>query len=387
MHILFLQFYLPLLPDYPEIANIMRDQGHDVWIGLPGRGQSIQSIEWHDGKEIVAVQTSRFDNAQGRVGQRLAYYSLLQRVRRFIRETEPDIVQIDTHDVFRLTPLGMPKKTRFILDMRQINEAYGSGIIGRTTSWLRNKFRLIDSRLTFDRTTFLHEAGAQKVLGDEWRRWATVVPMAASQSFLSAQHSQDYDGLTDRPVRFIYVGNLMRVRRLERVIEAADLVRRQTDRFCITLLGSNQSDSYYPDLIRQLKLDDLVTIHSPVPHDQVPQAILTHDVALAYVPELPLDWQYHPTLKIIEYRALGIPIIASDFLPNRELVEHGVTGLLVQNSAASLADAMLRYINDRAFLKNNYENARNSRQGATWPDVTRQYIDLYQQLLGNSPQG
>ncbi|MBP9500798.1 MAG: glycosyltransferase family 4 protein [Candidatus Promineofilum sp.] len=380
MHVLLLQFYYPLPPDYPEMAHIMRGHGHVVWIGTPGQDQSIQ---WHDGKEIIAVQNSHYEKAQGTIGRRLAKYRLFRDVRRFIRETEPDIVQIDAHNLFRLMPLGMPGKTKFIHDMRQINEVYGTGIIGQALAGLRNKSRLIDSRFSFDRTTFLHEAGAQKVLGNEWRRWATVVPLATSEPFLNAERSQDYGGMSDRPVRFIYIGSLGRVRRLERIIEAADLMCRQTDQFCITLLGSDRSDGFYPDLIRRLKLDDLVTIHPSVPHNQVPQAILAHDVALAYVPEVPLDWQYHPTMKIIEYRALGIPIIASDFLPNRELVEHGVTGLLAQNSAESLAEAMLRYVNDRALLQDNYEDARNRRHGLTWPEVSQQYINLYQQLLDN----
>lgn len=382
MHVLLLQLYSHRpTPDYDEIASQLRGLGHVVWVGTPTEEQSIQ---WHDGTGIVAVQEAEPTQGKGPIARRLARLAMLRRVRRFIREVEPDIVQINTFSLFRLIPLGVSGKTRFIFDMRQINEAHGTGFFGRIAAGLRNKSRLIDARLTFDRTTFLHEAGAQKVLGDNWRRWASVVPMGVSPHFLSAERSPDDDGAAGRPVEFIYIGSLGRIRRLERVIEAAALVRQQTDQFRVVFLGHDRSDGFYPDLIRRLKLDDRVCIHPPVPYDQVPKTTLAHDVALAYVPEMPLDWQYHPTLKILEYRALGMPIIASDSAPNRAMVQPRVNGLLVENSAASLADAMLRYINDRALLERNRQEAQRARQGLTWAEVTTQYLDLYHRLLNAS---
>jgi glycosyltransferase involved in cell wall biosynthesis len=110
--------------------------------------------------------------------------------------------------------------------------------------------------------------------------------------------------------------------------------------------------------------------------------VLEHDVALAYVPESPANWLYQPTLKVLEYRALGIPILASDNLPNRDVVEQGVNGLLIQNSVDALAEGMLCFVRDRELLQSCKSNAHQMRQGETWAAVAKLYEqDVYQGLV------
>jgi glycosyltransferase involved in cell wall biosynthesis len=315
----------------------------------------------------------------GRRVNKLIHYN---RVRRFIRETRPDVVQLNTFDLFRFLPLAMPRNIQFVFDVRQINEQHGSGLLGKIKASLANKSRVFFSRVLFDRTTFLHEAGARHVLGSDWSRWATVVPMGVDPHFLTTERPEPLAEATDRPVRFIYIGRLARRRRLELLLEAAARVRQQAGRFRLVFMGYEASDGFYAETIRKLKLDDIVCIRPPVPYEQVPGEVLEHDVALAYVPELPADWQYQPTLKILEYRALGMPVIASDFLPNRDLVEDGVNGLLASNAAADIAAAMRQFIDDPVFLANCRNNAQAMRESLTWEQVAEQYLAVYRQLVG-----
>jgi glycosyltransferase involved in cell wall biosynthesis len=183
-------------------------------------------------------------------------------------------------------------------------------------------------------------------------------------------------------VSFIYIGRLTRRRRLERILDAAALVRQETERFRVVFMGYDASDGAYADHIARLGLGDVVTIRPPVPYETVPREVLAHDVALAYVPELPADWMYHPTLKVLEYRALGLPIIATDFRPNRELIDEGVNGLLVENTPQSIAAAMLRFVANPAFLAQSRAAAAARREGLTWDVVAAQYERLYQRLAG-----
>jgi glycosyltransferase involved in cell wall biosynthesis len=378
MRILLTQLYSSQpTPDYDKIAAEMRARGHDVWVGTPN---AAGAVEWLDGDRVVATQPAVGRSRLPRpIAGRLAKIALLKRVRRFVRQVQPDIVQLNAFDLFRLMPLGMPRRIHFILDMRQINELYGSGLFGRAKAAVLNRSRALYSRALFERTTFLHEAGAEQVLGRPWPRWATVVPMGVDPQFLTATHREPgSDG--DAPVNFIYIGRLARRRQLERVLEAAARVRQRTDRFRVVFIGYDASDGYYAETIRRLELDDLVCIRPPVPYEQVPEVVPESDVALAYVPELPADWQYHPTLKILEYRALGMPVIASDFLPNRSFVENEVNGLLTSNTPDDIAAAMLRFINDPEFLTNCRANAQAMREGLTWDKVAEDYLDLYGRL-------
>ena len=379
MHILLAQFYSSQpTPDYDKFAAEMRARGHVVWVGTPNVAGD---IEWHDGRGVVAsVPAGRLPLPRP-LARRLTKFDRFRRVRRFIAQTAPDIVQVNAFDLFRFLPPGMPRRTRFILDVRQINEQHGAGPFGRARAALQNKARALYSRLIFDHTTFLHAAGARHVLGDDWARWATVVPMGVDPQFLTADPPAER--APSRPVEFVYVGRLTRRRRLERILDAAALVRRQTDNFRVRFMGYDASEGFYSDAIGRLGLESLAAISPPIPYEQVPAATVAHDVALALVPEQPADWMYHPTLKILEYRALGLPIIATDFAPNREFVTDGANGLLVQNTAESIAAAMLRFIGEPGFLARSRAEAQTMRTGLVWHKVADQYLALYELLLGD----
>lgn len=384
MHILLAQFYSSQpTPDYDKIAVEMRARGHTVWVGTPN---AVGDVDWHDGQRIVAnlpgYGRSRLPR---KLANRLAKIAMFRRVHRFVAQTRPDIVQLNAFELFRLLPLGAPRETHYILDVRQVNEQHGTGPIGRARAALANNARGFYSRHLFKRTTFLHPAGARRVLGDEWTRWASIVPMGVDRQFLAVERppiEADRRG----PVVFIYIGRLTQRRRLERILDAAALVRRETGNFRVIFLGYDASDGAYAERIRQLGLGGVVSIRPPIAYEQVPAAVAATDVALAYVPERPADWMYHPTLKILEYRALGMPIIATDFLPNRELIEDGANGLLVQNTAESIASAMLRYICDPSFLAHSRAAALARRQGQTWEAIATHYLTLYEGLRAGRGQ-
>ena len=381
MHILLAQFYSSQpTPDYDKFAAEMRALGHVVWVGTPN---AAGDVVWHDGAAVVATVAAGRLPLPRPLARRLAKLDRFRRVRRFIAQTAPDVVQVNAFDLFRFLPLAAPRRARYILDVRQINEQHGTGLFGRAKAAWQNRARGFYSRRLFDHTTFLHAAGAQQVLGDDWSRWSTVVPMGVDPQFLAAEPPPATPADRARPVSFIYIGRLTRRRRLERILAAAALVRRQTEGFRVVFMGHDASDGTYADTIRRLELGDRVSIRPPIPYEQVPAAVLAHDVALAYVPELPADWMYHPTLKVLEYRALGLPIIATDFRPNRELVEDGANGLLIENTPESIAAAMLRYICEPEFLAHSRATAAARREGLTWDAVAAQYLTLYERLVAD----
>lgn len=384
MHILLAQFYSSqTTPEYNKIAAGLRERGHRVWLATPNRSGD---LEWHDGQRIVAAQPLIAETAagstKGSAGRFRIKLDYFRRIRDFIRDTRPDIVQINAGGFFRFMPLLMPASTHFVLDVRQIGERHGRGLASGTKSLLYNKSRALYSRFIFDRTCFLHWAGARHVIGDKWERWATVVPMGVDQQFLTAGRNLTYIAAERPKVRFIYVGRLAKRRQLELIIQAAANVREKTDRFQVNFVGFDMSEGFYQRWIDELKLQDVVTIKPPIPYETVPGVILEHDVALAVVPAEPADWMYHPTLKILEYRALGIPTIATDFLPNREMVQDGVNGILVENDVDEIAQAMLRFIEDRAFLQQSRDNAVAMRTGLTWNEAAAMYEkEVYEPLL------
>lgn len=390
MHIALVQFYSsPPTPDYDEIASVLRAWGHTVWVGTPDQ---IGRLVWHDGERGLAAQRgpARLPGTLLRIPvvaqvlRRVVFYAFMLRVRGFLRQARPDIVQVNRTLGAWLLPLRMPSAMCFILDIRQAGEKAGRGLIGRSRDWRAIRTWGMWSRYIYDCACFLHPAAARRVLGKGWSRWGSVVPLGLDDRFLAPFPEQETAARPNSLVRFIYVGTISRRRLLERILFAVQRILHHTDEFQVVLLGPDKAEGFYQRLVNELKLTSIVAIEPPVPYQDVPEVISNYDVALAYVPSLP-QWQYQPTLKAVEYRALGMPIIATDIEPNREIVQNGVNGLLVQDSVEGLAEGMLRFVADRDFLVGCKENAQAMRDGLTWNEVAKMYEqDVYLRCQGRN---
>jgi len=87
--------------------------------------------------------------------------------------------------------------------------------------------------------------------------------------------------------------------------------------------------------------DEAVTVTGSVPHEEVPGWLALATVGVAPYP--PLDDFYFSPLKVVEYMAAGLPVIASNIGQLSELVVSGQTGLLVPpGDVAALTGALSR---------------------------------------------
>jgi glycosyltransferase involved in cell wall biosynthesis len=361
-------------PAYGQLAEALRRRGHDVWIGSP---DDEFDLAWHNGQDVVercmgpGLRTGRPDKRPAFV-QNLSF---LFRVRRSIRRNLPDVVQVNpaAFPFVGALPFGMPSRIHFVIDWRQVPAPAATGPLQRWKQAVKHVLRAASSRYLFERATFLHEAAAQVLLGSRWMRWATVVPLGVDDQFVKVPPLATSGGAAGK-VRFLYIGSLTRIRRLECLLKAAELLQRRTTDFELQLVGPDGAAGHYQAEIRRLGLDNVATVLPPVPYSEIPRIVSGADIALAYVPDEPADWRYQPTLKVLEYRAAGVPIIATDLIPNREEIDHGVNGLLCKNDPAAWADAMGSFIGNVERLHDFRDRAQSMRKCAfTWHDVARMY--------------
>ena len=384
MHILFVQFYSSApAPDFHEMAKALRSWGHDVLVGTPNRGGD---LEWRDGERAIAVipgpgQVSewiRHIRPLELIATRLLQIRFIMRVRAFIRMRGAEIVQVNPPDYACLIPLLMPKSMFFILDVRQAGEVGRGGLTGKFKNWKSIAALRVNGRYFYDHACFATEAAARRVLGDRWQRWATVHRVGQDPRFLEFRWDNVVGTQRQGAVRFVYIGTLSRVRALEHVFAAVEWLLDRTKDFRVEFVGPDEAGGFYHRLLDEKHLGHVIGLKPAVQYQQVPRIVASFDVALAYVPPL-ADWKYQPTLKVLEYRALGMPIIASDNEPNRDVVEDGVNGVLINDSVEGLGSAMLRFVEDRDFLRTCQLNARSMRRGRTWSESARRYEEVVYQ--------
>lgn len=110
--------------------------------------------------------------------------------------------------------------------------------------------------------------------------------------------------------------------------------------------------------------------------DAVPSLLLSMDAAVAPYPDLrPF---YFSPLKLYEYMAAGLAVVASRVGQVAEVVEHGRTGFLVPpGDARALSGALTRLASDRSLARGLGRAARAQvLRSHTWDAVARRILAL-----------
>jgi glycosyltransferase involved in cell wall biosynthesis len=123
-------------------------------------------------------------------------------------------------------------------------------------------------------------------------------------------------------------------------------------------------------------LREAAHLHGAVEPAAVPGMLASFDVAVAPYP--PLECFYFSPLKVYEYMAAGLPVVASRLGQLEELIEHEVNGLLfTAGSATALAESLQRLRKDPGLCARLGVAARATVLGQhTWDSVVARIFHL-----------
>ena len=191
---------------------------------------------------------------------------------------------------------------------------YKRTILGRT---LRAAVRVI--ALSTDQAKFLEHA--YQISADK----ISVIPNGIGSEFSPKPQP---DSSRDRPLRVLYVGRLSPQKALPRFVHALAAMTQPVEAL---LVGEGDERPVLEDLVRRYASD---SVQLPG-RRQGDELVATYQWADVFV--LPSDREGMP-LVALEAMASGLPIIATDVVGNRELL-NGI-GILVKPDAAALAAAL-----------------------------------------------
>ena len=150
------------------------------------------------------------------------------------------------------------------------------------------------------------------------------------------------------PYRLLAVGRFARTKGFPYLLTAMARLRRENVPVTLTLVGDGRWRRKLTAMCERLRLQDVVNMPGFIPHDQICGYMLDHDILIMpSVVHTNGDRDGIPNV-IMEALSHRMPVIATDVCGIAEVVEDGVTGLLVpQRDARALADAVRRMVEDR----------------------------------------
>jgi glycosyltransferase involved in cell wall biosynthesis len=123
--------------------------------------------------------------------------------------------------------------------------------------------------------------------------------------------------------------------------------------------------------LEQQGLRDAVSMTGPLPHSVIPQHIAAMDVAVS--PHPPLTDFYYSPLKLFEYMACGVPVVAADIGQPAHIIHHRETGYLYPPGDAAVLADYIRALVDRLRRARRiaWQGAVYVLQNHTWDDNAR----------------
>lgn len=162
-------------------------------------------------------------------------------------------------------------------------------------------------------------------------RKATVIPNGVDVSkFDPARFDRDAMrrelGLCGKTV-LGYVGSYKVWHGLDTTLDVIDTLTRKDARYHLVLIGQGKCSEEVRCEVSRRGLTQAVTQIATVEHEDIPRHIAAFDYALMTYPQTE-DFYFSP-LKMFEYLAMGIPVVATRVGQIGEILTHDETGILV----------------------------------------------------------
>jgi len=160
---------------------------------------------------------------------------------------------------------------------------------------------------------------------------------------------------------------------IQSLLKAIKLVSHELPDARLVLGGAGFED--LAPLIHRLGIQENVVYLGKIPHEEIQNFHRACDVMAC--PALSDGF----CLLLAEASASGVPTIATNLGSHTERIVHNKTGLLSQPTVESLAESIIKLLNDRE-MKNEFgSNAKEFVKDLTWDRSARSHLEIYTRLI------
>ncbi len=306
---------------------------------------------------VVGVPGFKGDSAFRPFFARFAYKVLYRkRINKIVSQVRPDLIHAHNmiHNMELAECLRRENNLRMVVTARNINKS--------ALSRLRNRKVKAEKILTLNR---LNSIRCENI--PELKEKVVMIPHPVDEAFFQKKNSLKK---SDNILSLVSVGKLIKLKNLDKVIQA--LAGIGID-FTYTIIGEGPERIHLQQLASTYGINEKIKFLGFLPHDNVNQEILKHDIMI-----LP---SYPETLGRVYFEAMasGLPVIAAKESGIHGMIEENVQGFMVDhNSVEEIIDVIKKYaylsIHEKQRMS---ENALKFASEFTWEATLKKYYKFY----------
>jgi glycosyltransferase involved in cell wall biosynthesis len=362
-----------------EMVHALRSLGHEVEIVGP---RHVESEEFGADAGFVAVLKRRLPQALYELLELGYAVADLRELNRAIRRFRPDVIYERYNLYF---PSGVWARRRHRLPLLlEVNaplfeeRSRFDGIALRRLARWSERYTWRGADLVLPVTSVLAE---RIVAAGVSRERIRVIPNGINaENFARLPSREDAKRALGLEGRFVigFVGFMREWHGLDRVL---DFIAQTpfTPPLHALFVGDGPARAGLEARARELGIDQRVTFTGVMARERIPGTLAAFDVALQ-----PAVVDYASPLKLFEYLALGLPIIAPDSANIREVLTDGVNAALFRHDDGAAFTRCLRQVCSDGQLRESL--ARSARatidsKGLTWRRNAERVAELAQALV------
>jgi glycosyltransferase involved in cell wall biosynthesis len=180
----------------------------------------------------------------------------------------------------------------------------------------------------------------------------------------------------------LYLGDTHIRRGLQTAISAVDVLKDKIPDLKLVIVGKNTTDTILKQQVNDLKLQEFVDFEGWQNVSLFQSYILSSDICISPLHRnLQHDVAY--ANKIFQYMSLGKPLLVSDAIAQKRLVERTNSGLVHQEKNVNdFSDKILKLFSDESLRSELGENGKNFvRNEFSWEQTSKKLLHLYDNLL------
>jgi glycosyltransferase involved in cell wall biosynthesis len=377
-------------PGDPRIrrqTDALTDAGHEVDLFcLRGPGEVAE--ERIGGLRIVRLPVNRaFTGFAGHMAEYLAFAGMAAiRVTREHRRRRYGLVQVATVPDF-LAFSAYPIKLSGVPLLLDLHEDMPEFFRDRFAHPLLRPLRPVVSGAAMasaavaDELITVHEPLRQLSIarGVPPDKISVVMNGADARLFNPARHPRRAF-MEDGELRLIHHSSLQRIYGLDVLIEAVALIDPEGLPLRLDVYGDGPYRSEIEAVIARTDAADRVHLNGRVPIDDLPALLAGSDIGV--VPSLPEPYlAYSLSTKLLEYAAMGLPIIATDLATFRAHFSDQAIRYVPGGDPRALAEALRDLAADPELAARMGVEAQRQATGYAWQAQRTRYLEIVERLL------